>query len=57
MAEQICIACGEQEAISEGMCQDCNAATYDMNPDLGFSYDDDLGFRSCNCEDYPCCGH
>lgn len=57
MTDEICVACGEQEAIHDGMCSDClQMGGYGMNPDLDF-VEDDAGFRTCDCEDYPCCGH
>jgi hypothetical protein len=56
---QICVACGEQEAVHDEMCVDCNISVMEVMgfADVGFSYDDDPGYRTCNCEDYPCCGH
>ena len=54
MAEEICISCGEQEAIHDGMCSDCLSmmSFVDTDPVV-----DDCGYRQCDCEDYPCCGH
>jgi len=54
MTEEICISCGEQEAIHDGMCSDCLSmmSFVDTDPVV-----DDCGYRHCDCEDYPCCGH
>ncbi len=59
--------CGEPYD-SNGVCPTCHIEDpahpdeeYDDAGDcagnLGEFAQDDAGFRRCDCEDYPCCGH
>ena len=62
-----CEVCGEVivdlNDNPEGICEDCTGGETFLESTIGFlnfigdSVVDDPGYVSCNCEDYPCCGH
>lgn len=65
----VCEICGEADVdldiTSDGVCEVCAGgstfleSTVDFFGFVGGTSDimDDVGYRSCNCEDFPCCGH
>ena len=56
--DEMCEMCGEQEADEGGLCMQCIMEGSDDREALLFAFrEDDEGIRTCNCEDYPCCGH
>ncbi len=60
MAKEACITCGELDWLNEdGECGACEESFLEAAVDFvtGRFIADDPGYRSCNCEDYPCCGH
>jgi hypothetical protein len=62
---EVCDVCGEQEVDTDQfpdcVCSDCSDVSFLEATISFFEYvggvADDIGFRECNCEDYPCCGH
>jgi uncharacterized cysteine cluster protein YcgN (CxxCxxCC family) len=62
----MCDICGEIEVdldqFPDGVCSDCaGGCSFDATDEdsvyFGGVVPEDIGFRTCNCEDYPCCGH
>lgn len=58
----MCDCCGEVEVdldlYPDGVCSECAGVTNEETMEYyGGVIVDDIGYRSCECEDYPCCGH
>lgn len=54
---EYCQNCGEQEAEKDGLCMQCIMEEYDDRGALNFAFRTDDKIRTCECIDYPCCGH
>lgn len=55
---EMCDECGEQYQYKYGLCKQClDLGMTSPELDPGAFIPDNPGYRYCNCEDYPCCGH
>lgn len=52
---KFCDECGEEHNENGMLCADCFEAMKEQYGEDEVT--NDPGFRVCNCEDHPCCGH